>query len=187
MFLEEPLEGQQGRGAQGIGGLVVAVASSPVGDATGGEGLRLWKGKHERGREGGEGRRAGHHGRAEGLKVTAADCGVKRLPVLSRVEGAGQVHVWDRPRRLHLRLRQQVQRLLQDGGLQVGQLHRAVGDGGGRQEGVAAAAEDGVGGRSERRLARSDGGRRWDGGLWLRGDSGGEAGMRWRHGDHREV
>lgn len=145
-FLEESLEGQQGRGAEGVRGLVVAVASSPVGDATGGEGLGLWKGEDKRGCDGGAGRRAGHHGRAQGLKVTAADGGVERLPVLGCVEGAGQVDVRDGPRRLHLRLCQQVQGLLQDGGFQVSHLHHAVGHGGGGEEGVAVAAENGVGG-----------------------------------------
>lgn len=72
MFLEESLKGQQGGRAEGIRGLVITVASSPVGDATGGEGLCFWKGEHERRREGGAGRCAGHHGRAQGLKVVVA-------------------------------------------------------------------------------------------------------------------
>lgn len=71
-LLEESLKGQQGGRTEGVRGLVVAVASSPVGYATSGEGLRLWKGEHERRGEGGAGRRAGHHGRAQGLKVIVA-------------------------------------------------------------------------------------------------------------------
>ena len=91
--MEESLKGQQGGRAERIRGLVVAVASSPVGDATGGEGLRLWEGKHERRREGGAGRCAGHHGRAQGLEVGGGGRGVKGLPVLSCVEGVGQVNL----------------------------------------------------------------------------------------------
>lgn len=183
MFLEESLKGQQGGWAEGIRGLVVAVASSPVGDATSGEGLCLWKGKHERGCEGGAGRCAGHHGRAQGLKVIVIGWVVKGLPVLSCVDGVGQVDLWHWPRRLHLRLCQQIQRLLQNRGVQVGHLHRAVGDGGGGQDRAAATAgEDRVGGRGEGWLAGSD-----SGGLWLWGHTSGEAGVGRRHGDHREI
>lgn len=104
MFLEESLKGQQGRGAEGIGGLVVAVASSPVGDATSGEGFRLGESKDEGGRESGAGRCAGHHRSAQGLKVIVTGCTVKGLPVLSCVEGVGQVDLRHRACRLQLRL-----------------------------------------------------------------------------------
>lgn len=111
-----------------------------MGDTTSGEGLCFREAEHERRREGGAGRCAGHYGRAQGLKVIVTGCGVKGLPVLSCVEGAGQVNLWHRPRRLHLGLCQQIQRLLQDGGVQVCHLDRAVGDGGGGEDGAAAAA-----------------------------------------------
>ena len=183
-LLEESLKGQQGWWTEGVRGLVVAAASSPVCDATGGEGLRLWEGKHKRGREGGAGGGAGHHGCAQGLKVTGF--GVKWLPLLSGVEGVGQVDLGHRARRLHLRLGQQIQRLLQDRGVQVGHLHRAAGQGASRQDG-AAAGEDGVGGRGESRLSESGSGRPGDGGLQLGRQLAGEAGVGQGDGHHWEV
>lgn len=102
------------------------------------------------------------------------------LPVLSCVEGVGQVDLWHRPRRLHLSLCQKIQRLLQNRGVQICHLHHAVGDGGGGQDRAAAAAaagEDRVGGRGEGWLARRDGG------LWL----GGHTAVGRRHGDHRQI
>lgn len=145
MSLEKSLKGEQGGRAERVGGLFVAAAASPVGHAAGGEGLRLREGERERRHVGGAGRGAGHHGRAQGLKVAvgAAGGGVEGLPVLTGVDGAGQVHLGHRPRRLHLRLGQQVQGLLQDGGVQVAQLDGGGGSGG--QDG-GGAGEDGVGG-----------------------------------------
>lgn len=113
---------------------------------------------------------------------------MKGLPVLSCVEGVGQVDLRHGPRRLHLGFCQQVQRLLQNGGVQVRHLHHAVGDGGGGQHGAAAAAvvvagEDRVGGGGEGWLAGRDGGCLGDGGLWL----GGATDVGRRHGDHGEI
>ena len=130
LVLEEFLKGQQRGGAQGVGGILVAGAPSPVGGATGGEGVGLRVVEDEGRREGGGGRRACHHGRAQRLEVHAADVvvvdvvagdpcrGVEGLPVLGgRVQGAGEVHLGHGARHLHLRLGQQVQRLLKGRGV----------------------------------------------------------------------
>lgn len=172
MRVEEGLEGQQGGRAERIRRLLVAVAAPPVGDAACREGVGFWEGEDEGGREGGARRRAGHHGGAQGL------------PVLRGVQGAGQVHLGHRARRLHLGLGHEVQRLLQDGGVQVRHLHQAVRDGGGGQAAAAAAAaagEDGVGDGGE---GGSAGGHA---GLRLRGHAGGQAGVGGGQGHHREV
>lgn len=188
MFLEESLKGQQSGWAEGIRGLVIAAASSPVGNATSGEGLRLWKGKHKRRCEGGAGRGAGHHGCAQGLKIIVAGWGMKGLPVLSCVEGVGQVNFGHRPCRLQLCLCQQIQRLLQNRGIQVCHLHNTVGySGGGQDRAAATAGENGDGVWGEARLAGGNSRCLWGGGLWLGGHTGGETGVCWRQGDDREI
>lgn len=183
MSLEKSLKGQQGWRAERVGGLFVAAAAPPVGHAAGGEGLRLREGEHERRCVGSAGRGAGHHGRAQGLEVTvgAVGGGVEGLPVLAGVDGAGQVHFGHRPRRLHLRLGQQVQGLLQDGGVQVAHLDGgSAGDDGGGDGGEdgGGAGEDGVGGRGE-----GDGGGGGLGGRHGRGVAGDRGG----DGGHQEV
>lgn len=157
-----------------------------MGDAACGEGFGLWEGKDERGGEGGARRRAGHHGGAQGLKVAAGGGGggggVEGLPVLSCVQGAGQVDLGHRARRLQLGLGHEIQRLLQDRGVQVRHLHQAGRDGGCGQGGAsAAAAEDGVGNSGEGGPAGSHAG------LRLGGHAGGQAGVGGGQGHHREV
>lgn len=112
MFLEESLKGQQCWWAEGVRWLVVAAASPTMGDATSGVGFCLWEGKGKSRGEGGAGRGAGDHRGAERLKVVVAGWGMKRLPVLCCVQRVGQVNLRHWPRRLHLCLDQQIQRLL---------------------------------------------------------------------------
>lgn len=68
---------------------------------------------------------------------------MKRLPFLVTVKGAGKVNLWHRLCRLYVRFFQQVQRLLQNGSLEVCHLDSAVGGGGGGGRGGG--GEDGAG------------------------------------------
>lgn len=123
--------------------MVIAVAASSVCNATGGEGLSFWEVEHQRERVGCAGWGAGHHRCAQGLKVNVGWRGMKRLPFLVSVKGAGKVNLWHRLRRLHVRFFQQVQRLLQNGSLEVCHLDCAVRGGGGG--GWGGGGEDGAG------------------------------------------
>ena len=101
-----------------------------MGGATGGEGVGLGVVEDEGRSEGGGGRCARHHGRAQRLKVHAdvvvvdvgvagdPGRGVEGLPVLGGcVQRAGEVHLGHGARHLHLCLGQKVQRLFQGRGV----------------------------------------------------------------------
>ena len=111
--------------------MIVAAAPSLLGYATGRQRLRLRIAEDEGRCVRGAGWGAGDHRGAQGLKVIIG-CAVERLPGLG-VQGAGQIYIGHRPGRLHLRLDEERQGLLQAGCVQVG--HLDVRDGG--QEGAA--------------------------------------------------